>query len=143
MHTAFKFVLPCLVLLVPLHVRAQTDPTKPQDVLKTKELLSLCSSDRAEQRECLQYIKGVRSGVFAQKLFSVLYIGQKRVDPPNEIKAAFLRPLICVPDGEADEHVRDRVIAHIKGLSPEHLEGSAGFAVMIALGTVYPYKPPQ
>jgi len=112
-------------------------------VLKATELLALCGSDAAAQRECLHYIKGVRSGLFAQKLFSTLYPAQKGIDPPSEIKAAFLRPLVCVPEGETDEQVRDHVVAHIKKTSPDKLEASAGFHVILALCTVYQCKAPQ
>lgn len=68
---------------------------------------------------------------------------QKRIDPPNEVKAAFLQPLICVPDSESDEQVRDRVVAHVESMSTEQLEASAGFSVMLALGANYQCKPDQ
>ncbi len=95
------------------------------------------------QRECLQYIKGVRSGLFAQRLYSYLYSLQKRIDPPSEIKAVLVVPLICVPDSETDEEVRDRVVAQIKKMLPDGLEASAGFSVLLALVENYQCRAPS
>jgi hypothetical protein len=135
-----KLILFSIAFLLPLMARAQSDPTIPKDPLKAKELLTLCLGESKSEPACLHYIKGVRSGVNAQKLFTVLYIQNKRIDPPTEIKAAFLRPLICVPDAESDQAVRDRVVDELKRMPAQQLDASAGFLVMIALGTAYQCK---
>jgi len=104
----------------------------------TRELLALCSGEASSPSGCLQYIKGVRSGVHAQKLFSVLYLSQKHIDPPVEIKAIFLRPLICVPEADSDESVRDRVVSGLTSMPAKMLDAEAGFIVMMSLATTYP-----
>ena len=118
---------------------AQVDPPKPKDVLLARELLSMCAQE-VTQRECLQYIKGVRSGLFAQQLFSFMNSKRRKIDTPSEIKALILEPLICVPDSEPDEEVRDRVVAEVKRMQPEELDASAGFLVLLALVKNYRCK---
>lgn len=116
---------------------AQSDPTKPKDMVKLKELVALCDGDLNAQRECTQFIRGVRSGVFAQRLFSIVALRHRRLEAPIEMQTVLVQPAICVPETESDEAVREKVMLHSKKQPTEQLEASAGSHVLAALAGSY------
>lgn len=113
---------------------------KYEDPLTAQDLLMLCRGNDMQRLECASFIKGVRSGAHAQRLFIGFTLVESKTEPPSGLKPLLLGEPFCLPDDFSNEKVINAVVTFIGKLPEPKRKTAAGFSVILALNNQYPCR---
>lgn len=113
---------------------------KYADPFTAQDLFVLCRGSDTQRLECASFVKGVRSGAHAQRLFIGFTFVENKTEPPNILKPLLLREPFCLPQHFSDENVVNSVVDFIENMPKPKRKSAAGFAVVLALNNQYPCR---
>lgn len=106
------------------------------DKFTAEELYVMCKDDK-KNAECINFIKGARAGMTAQRLFMGMSFVQRKETPPKEVGAQLMIEPFCLPEPFTDENMKKTVISFLEKIGEEKRKSSAGFAVLMAFNSKY------
>lgn len=117
---------------------SMAEPYKEE--FKAKDLLKLCKGSSDEKSECSSYIRGVRAGMHAQRLFIVFNLSEAKEHPSSVLRRQLGGEPFCLPPDYEHEDVVNSVVTFIEGIPGEKQEMAAGFAVILGLNNRHACK---
>ena len=85
-----------------------------KESFKGQELKALCDSQsKQDNTKCMTFIKGVRGGMFAQRLFLGFTHNSLKITMPPQLKSMLLKEPFCIPPSESDSSIGKKIAQYL------------------------------
>jgi len=108
------------------------------DKFTAEELYLMCKDDKNNNIECINFIKGARAGMTAQRMFMGMSFVQRKETPPKVVGAQLMIEPFCLPEPFTDEMMKETVMSFLEKIGAEKKKSLAGFAVLMAFNSQFP-----
>lgn len=115
------------------------NPPLPGDNSLAFEFRRDCGSAQPRSATCVAFVRGVRAGLTAQRMFIYKMLNHHNVSIQPEILKMLFLEQFCLPPGTSDAELAETAISYID--SSANQKGSdqagAGFMVMMSIASKY------
>jgi hypothetical protein len=112
-------------------------PPEPGDNYRSADFISDCGPAKPRTDSCISFVRGVRAGETAQRLFMYQLLNLYELPISPQIGKMLALEPFCLPAGTSDADLAEIAISFIGSHDKDVLKANAGYSVLIAIATKY------
>lgn len=122
-------------LVLTVNCAKAANPPLHGDSSLAIEFRSQCGDVKPRPDSCVQFVRGVRAGLTAQRMFMYMWLTRKNIPIESEVKKLLAIEQFCLPPGITDEKLTEVAISYIDANAGDEAadKAGAGFMVMMAI----------